>query len=92
MQLPLLYLLEVEVANPVLSVVAVASCVVAVVPSVQVRATAALPTAITGLLPSCVTVTVAVHLQPLPVLAGFEIVAETAIARGREGLQDKRQA
>ena len=75
-----------------LSVVAIAVCVVAAVPSVHVRATAALPTAMTGLLPSCVTVTVAVHLQPLPVLTGFEIFAETAIARGGEGLQDKRQA
>lgn len=75
-----------------LSVVAVASCLVAVVPSVQVRATAALPTAMAGLLPSCVTVTVAVHLQPLPVLEGLEIVAKTAIVRVGAGLQDKGQA
>lgn len=94
LQPPLLYLLEVAVAIPLLRVVAFVDWVAAAVPSVQVSQTMAPLTAV--LVPARVTLTVAVQeycaLEPLPLLLRPESVAETArFARG-EGLQEKQQA
>lgn len=83
-------MLEVEVATPMLSVVAVAAWVDDAVPSVHVRETVALPTG--AAVAEFVTVTVAVHLTPLPVWVGPDGGgAETTKVGSGEGLQGKQQ-